>query len=142
MHPRPLLTYIILAYLWTWVTALPLLLQRRGLVDLGLPDGWEEAGEVVGAFGPLVAAVFVIRRTEGPAALQLFWRALGHWRVGAGGVALALLTPVGFLLLAGVLVSLQSGALPSLADLAGGRLGSTPRRAGPPPRRLAPAGAW
>ena len=79
---RPLLTYIGLAYLWTWVTILPLLLQKRGVVELGLPDAWE----AVGAFGPFVAAWLVIRRTEGPAGLAAFWRSLTNWRLGAGRV--------------------------------------------------------
>ena len=78
MHKRPLLTYIALAYLWTWVTVLPLLLQKRGLVDLGLPDAWE----AVGAFGPLVAAWLGLRRTEGPARPAAFWRSLTNWRLG------------------------------------------------------------
>jgi len=120
MQKRPLLAYIGLAYLWTWVTILPLLLQRRGILDFGLPEAWE----AVGAFGPFVAAWLVIRRTEGAAGLSAFWRGLVHWRVGGGAVALTLLSPVVFLLLAGVLVTLQTGSLPSLAELTGGRLGN------------------
>ena len=120
MQRRPLLASIGLAYLWTWSTTLPLLLQKRGLVDLGLPDAWE----VVGAFGPFVAAYLVIRRTEGAPGLQAFWHNLWNWRVGAGGLALALLVPVAFLLLAGLLVTLQTGAPPSLEALATGRLGT------------------
>jgi len=40
----PLLAWISLAYLWTWVTVLPLLLQKRGVMDQGLPDAWEAVG--------------------------------------------------------------------------------------------------
>ena len=119
MHKRPLLTYIALAYLWTWVTVLPLLLQKRGLVDLGLPDAWE----AVGAFGPLVAAWLVVRRTEGAAGLAAFWRSLTNWRLGAGAWSLTLLSPLAFLALAAALVTVQTGAPPSLDALATGRLG-------------------
>ena len=120
MHKRPLLAYIGVAYLWTWVTVLPLLLQKRGLLDLGLPDAWE----AVGAFGPFVAAYLVIRRTEGASGLATFWRSLTNWRVGGGALALTLLSPVAFLVLAAVLVTMQSGSPPSLQSLATGRLGT------------------
>jgi uncharacterized protein len=117
---RPLLTYIGLAYLWTWVTILPLLLQKRGVVELGLPDAWE----AVGAFGPFLAAYFVIWRTEGTGGLTAFWRGLANWRQGSRAWALALLSPVAFLVLAAVLVAVQTDSLPSLQALATGRLGS------------------
>jgi membrane protease YdiL (CAAX protease family) len=120
MHKRALLWYIGLAYLWTWVTTLPLLLQKRGFLDLGLPDAWE----AVGAFGPFVAAYLVIRRTEGSAGLARFWRSLTDWRVGRVAMALTLLSPVAFLVLAGALVTMQTGSPPSLAELASGRLGN------------------
>ncbi|TFG86863.1 MAG: CPBP family intramembrane metalloprotease [Chromatiales bacterium] len=120
MHKRPLLAYIGFAYLWTWVTILPLLLQKRGILALGLPDAWES----VGAFGPFVAAYLVIRRTEGSAGLVRFFRGLTHWRVGGGALSLTLLSPVAFLVLAGGLVTVQTGSPPSLAALASGRLGS------------------
>jgi membrane protease YdiL (CAAX protease family) len=120
MHKRPQLTYIGLAYLWTWATILPLLLQKRGILALGLPDAWE----AVGAFGPFVAAYLVIRRTEGAAGLASFRRSLMHWRVGGGAMALTLLSPVAFLVLAGGLVTAQTGAPPSLAALASGPLGN------------------
>lgn len=120
MHKYPVLAYVVLAYLWTWVTTLPLLLQKRGLVDLGLPDAWE----AVGAFGPFVAAWLVIRRTEGQAGLADFWRSLTDWRRGQGSWALTLLSPVLFLGLAAVLVTVQTGSPPSLRALATGPLGS------------------
>ena len=116
----PLLTYIGLAYLWTWVTVLPLLFQKRGLVELGLPDAWE----AVGAFGPLLAACFVIWRTEGTGGLAAFWRGFASWRQGAGAWVLALLSPVAFLALAAALVRIQTGVAPSLPALSTGRLGS------------------
>jgi len=120
MHKHPLLAYIALAYLWTWVTILPLLLQTRGLVELGLPDAWE----AVGAFGPFVAAYLVIRRTEGAPGLAAFWRSLTNWRVGPSALALTIFSPVVFLALAAVLVTVQTGSPPSLQALATGRLGT------------------
>ncbi len=120
MRKHPVLAYIGLAYLWTWVTVLPLLLQKRGVVELGLPDAWE----AVGAFGPFVAAWLVAGRTGGAAGRAVFWRSLTSWRLGGGAWALTLLSPVAFLVLAAVLVTLQTGAPPSPAALATGRLGT------------------
>lgn len=120
MEKRPLLAYVALAYLWTWVTVLPLAAQKRGLIDLGLPDAWE----AVGAFGPFMAAWIVLRRTGGAAAIAAFRRSLTDWRLGGAGWGLTLLSPVAFLALAAVIVTLQTGAPPSLAAFADGRLGT------------------
>lgn len=114
---RPLLAFTGLAYAWTWVTVLPLLLQKRGVIDWGIPD----AAEAIGAFGPFVAAWFVARRTGRG---EAFRRGLLRFRAGPACWGLALLTPVAFLALAALVVTLQSGAAPSLAALGSGRLGS------------------
>lgn len=114
---RPLLAFTGVAYAWTWVTVLPLLLQKRGVVDLGLPDAYE----AVGAFGPFIAAWLVTRRTGGSAA---FRAGLTRFALPPAGWGLALLTPVAFLLLAMLVVALQTGSPPSLAALRDGRLGS------------------
>jgi membrane protease YdiL (CAAX protease family) len=120
IRKHPLFSYVVLAYLWTWLTILPLLLQKRGLADFGLPDAWE----AIGAFGPFIAAWLVLRCTEGQAGLASFWQALRHWRLGRTGWALTLLSPLAFLILAVLLTRLQSGAMPSLQALASGPLGS------------------
>lgn len=123
MRRWPLLSYIALAYAWTWVTVLPLVLQKRGVVDLGLPDAWE----AVGAFGPFIAAWVLLRRTEGPDGIAGFWRSLTDWSLreaGRGAWALTLLSPIAFLVLAAVLVTIQTGSPPSLEALGSGRLGT------------------
>jgi membrane protease YdiL (CAAX protease family) len=116
----PLLSYTVVAYLWTWLTILPLLLQKRGLADFGLPDAWE----AIGAFGPFIAAWLVLRCAEGQAGLAAFWQGLRRWPLGGAGWALTLLSPLAFLGLAVLLAGLQTGALPSWQALATGRLGS------------------
>jgi uncharacterized protein len=89
---RSLLAYLTLAYGWTWLTVLPLVLQKRGLINLGLPDAWE----AVGAFGPLLAALVVLRA---PGRMAEF-RARVWGSPARGWVAMAVLSPVLFLLLA------------------------------------------
>lgn len=116
----PLLTMIGLAYGWTWITVLPLMLQGRGIVDLGLPHYFE----VVGAFGPMLAAIFVLSRTGGAGALRAFFRSFLHWRVGRRWLALTVLSPLAFLLLALCVVALQGGAWPAWPPPGTGRLGS------------------
>ena len=120
MRKHPLLSYMAVAWLWTWVTILPLLLQKRGVIDFGLPDAWE----AIGAFGPFIAAGVVLRYTEGHDGLVSFWRGLRHWRLGATGWALTLLSPLAFLVLAAGLITLQTGSPPSFQALATGNLGS------------------
>ncbi|MEZ5565084.1 MAG: CPBP family glutamic-type intramembrane protease [Gammaproteobacteria bacterium] len=94
------------------IAALPLLLQKRGIVEFGLPDAWE----AIGAFGPLLAAWIVIRRTRAAAGLANFWRGLVRWRVGGVGLSLALLSPVGFLLVAAALLTVATGEVPALTS--------------------------
>jgi membrane protease YdiL (CAAX protease family) len=117
---HPLLAYVVVAYGWTWLTILPLLLQKRGLADFGLPDAWE----AIGAFGPFIAAWLVLRYTEGQGGLAAFWQGLQGWRLGAAGWALTLLSPLVFLALAAGLITVQTGTPPSLQALASGQLGS------------------
>lgn len=99
---------------------MPWLLQQRGWVAFGLPESWQ----AVGAFGPAVAACLVIRRTAGAPGLAVLWRSLTIWRGSALTLVLTLLLPLGFLLLAAGLVTLQTGSAPSLHSLATGRLGN------------------
>lgn len=101
---RPVLAYALFAYAWTWILAAPLLLQRRLGFALGIPDSWEAAA----AFGPFVAAILVTRAVAGPDGVAAIWASLRHWRVGAGGLVLGVLSP--FLLLgAALLITLAIG---------------------------------
>lgn len=110
----PIATFLLVAYGWTWLTVLPLLLDRRGILDLGLPDAWQ----ALGAFGPFVAALVVAAREPGGRAA--FLASVGRWR---GGKALTLGSPFVFLVLAvGVMGLVRGFADPSV--LAGGRLGT------------------
>jgi membrane protease YdiL (CAAX protease family) len=119
MKKYPLLSLIGLAWAWTWITQLPLLLQKRGFAEFGLPD----ASEAVGAFGPFVAAVLVMRAAD-PARRAEFWSSFRRWPARPGWQALVLLSPVWFLVAAAALVTVRSGALPSIEAFANGRLGT------------------
>jgi membrane protease YdiL (CAAX protease family) len=109
----------LIAYAWTWLTTLPLLLSNRGIVDWQVPGEWEG----LGALGPLVAAL-VMLRAEGPEARRRFWQSLTAWRgLPRAGVWLALVTPFAFLAVA-LAFQVAWGGLPGWAELSTGRLGT------------------
>ncbi len=100
VRQRPLLSFIFLAYAFTWLVAAPNLLSIRGI--LPLPDlGWLEP---IAAFGPFVAALLVTGSVHGRAGAATIIQGLQHWRVGWGPFALAALSPVVLLGLAGSLL--------------------------------------
>jgi membrane protease YdiL (CAAX protease family) len=114
-----ILKFGLIAYAWTWVTTLPLLLSNRGIIDWQVPGEWEG----LGALGPLVAAL-VMLGSEGPEARRRFWQSLTGWRgLPRAGVLLALVTPFVFLAVALVVQSARGG-LPGWAELSTGRLGT------------------
>ena len=53
----PFLSYVLLAYALTWSLTVPLALSSRGLIDVDVPH----AAEMLAAFGPLVAALLVMK---------------------------------------------------------------------------------
>jgi membrane protease YdiL (CAAX protease family) len=114
-----ILKFGLIAYAWTWVTTLPLLLSNRGIVDWQVPGEWEG----LGALGPLVAAL-VMLGSEGPEARRRFWQSLTGWHgLPRAGVLLALVTPFVFLAVA-LVVQAARGGLPGWAELSTGRLGT------------------
>lgn len=114
----PIVSYVVLAYLFTWGVSLPLLASRRGLLEAEVGEGWE----VLAAFGPFLAAVIVTWANGGRTALATLWRGIGHWRVGTGWLAFTILSPFALLFLATILVRATTGAWPDLGALATGKL--------------------
>ena len=93
---HPLLSFFVIAFVGTWLTALPILLARNGLglLPLTLPMQVLPGLDLLtlGAFtGPTLAAVIVTAATAGKAGLQQLLRRIVQWRVGAGWYLLALL---------------------------------------------------
>ncbi len=106
MHRLRILRFIALAWGFTWIVMLPLLLARRGVVDWPVPA----ALEVVAAFGPFVAALLMARH-EGPAAWHACMARLRGGRVTRRWAMVTVLSPVAFLLVALALIA-AGGALP------------------------------
>ncbi|GMW07377.1 MAG: hypothetical protein AMXMBFR8_21730 [Nevskiales bacterium] len=113
--------YLVLAYLFTWSIGITLLAARRGWIELGVPEGWE----AVSAFGPLLAALFVIRQTEGRAGVWSLLRSMWRWRVAPFWLAFSVASPV--VLLAGALLIVRAtgGAWPDPGKLVSGPLATS-----------------
>lgn len=118
MKSRPVLWFLLLAYGWTWFVALPLLVQRRGWFELGLPEAWEG----LAAFGPFLAALLVASATAGSKAAEALLGSLRHWRVGVAWLVFCCLSPVALLIAAAALLRVGSGAWPDVSRLASGEL--------------------
>lgn len=116
MNRKPVLLYVGVAYLWTWVMMLPIYLANRGLIPLLVPHEWE----AVAAFGPFVAAVFVLRAASGAERAE-FWASLKRFDVHRGWLAFTLLSPFVFLLGAVAVLTVTSG-VPDFGNITAGRL--------------------
>jgi membrane protease YdiL (CAAX protease family) len=126
MNDRPLIAFFGLAFALSWAIEIPLALQARGVVDLGLPP----ATHHLASFGPLLAATMVVGRRAGAAGLAHLARGLVRWRIGARYAAFATCAPP----LAFAVAAAAGAAFGDAPDLA--RLGEVD---GLPPLGVAPA---
>jgi membrane protease YdiL (CAAX protease family) len=86
---RPLRSFFILAYFFSWCAFIPLALAKQGIIA-SVP-AWLH---LAGAFGPMLSAVMVTAFTSGIAGLkELFGRML-RWRIGVGWWLVALFSPI------------------------------------------------
>ena len=101
---RSIVAYVVWAYGLTWLVMLPWVLSQRGLIALSLPTHWE----VLGAFGPALAALLVTWRADGAAGLRTLFAGLARWRVNRPWLAFVLLSPLAVLGLAVASATLTS----------------------------------
>jgi membrane protease YdiL (CAAX protease family) len=99
------------AFAISWAIEIPLALQARGVVRLGLP----EAIHYLASFGPMLAAV-AVAAAEGRGALRRLLRRLTRWRVAPGYALFAGMAPVALFVLAG-LSAAAIGEPPNLGRL-------------------------
>jgi len=108
----PVSGYFVMAYGFTWMIAVPLMLSASGQLPLQLPHELE----MLAAFGPFAAALLVAFVCTGREGIVEVLRGLTKWRVGGFWLLFSVLTPF-VLLLAGVmLVRLGSGVLPDFGS--------------------------
>lgn len=108
---HPLVSYFLLAYIFTWAIEVPVMLAARGLVDFDLPLSLE----ALAAFGPFAAAVIVLGFCRGKPGIAQLFASLVNWRVPVSWFAFAVVSPfvvlVGALSMTGETMQLFSGEL-------------------------------
>jgi uncharacterized protein len=108
---RPVLSFFVLAWLFSWVFMIPLALARHGVIA-SLP-GWLH---YLSAYGPLLAALLIAGLTEGAAGLRTWWARLTRWRCGFLPWLLAV-SPLLLYVVAAVIQRLAQGAWPDVGLL-------------------------
>ncbi len=108
---HPLLSYFLLAYIFTWAIEVPMLLGARGIIDVHLPM-WLEA---LAAFGPFAAALIVLGMGSGQVGVKKLFASLVNWRVPGFWLIFTVVSPfvvlVAALSMTGETAKLFSGEL-------------------------------
>jgi membrane protease YdiL (CAAX protease family) len=105
------LKFIWIAFGWSWVFWIPGTLAERGLITLPIPAG---VLEVIGGFGPLVAAFLLTAQTGGWPGLRALIGQAGRWRVNPIWYAVVLIGPFLYQL-AGMALHVLLGGQPPAA---------------------------
>lgn len=105
---NPLLSFFLLACGLSWLVAVPLMLSRRGILEIEISEAWE----ILAAFGPFAAALLVARSLNGKAGTAAIFKSLLHWRVGGFWFLFCVFSPGLLLFVASIFVLLSSGTMP------------------------------
>ena len=115
---HPLVCYFIIAYVGSWLLALPYVrfAHGAGLLPFRWPVPFPVSATVIPFAGPFLAAFIMTGMTEGKAGIRRLLRRIVLWRVGLRWYLFALvgilvITVLGAVLLPGVLVSFRAPAL-------------------------------
>jgi len=108
-----LLVYFVLAYVVTWSFHIPLVLSKRGLIEIQIPM----AIHYLGAFGPMIAALLLTSLTQGIAGVRALLSRWFKWRVKARYYAFAILGPLGLFILAVLINRVVAGTWADLSLL-------------------------
>lgn len=80
---HPLISYFTLAFVGTWLFYAPILLSRRGLGLINLPDAAGLLLFMLATYaGPLLSALITTLVVDGPGGIQAWLSRLVQWRVG------------------------------------------------------------
>lgn len=107
-----LLSYFVFAYLFSWVIAVPLALQRAGVIETDLPY----ALHYLTAYGPMLSALLVTWRLGGRAGVAGFLQR-GFRRLSGGWFLFSLLSPLLFLVPAAAAAAARGGGAAYLRGL-------------------------
>jgi membrane protease YdiL (CAAX protease family) len=113
MRKTPLAAFFFLAFLLSWLVAVPLALQRMGVLPTRLPYSLH----YLMAFGPMLSALAVVAATEGRVGLRGFLARGFRLSVGSGWLVFAMLAPL-FFFAVGVTGAVLSGRpVPGIREL-------------------------
>lgn len=118
---RPLTSFVILAYTITWVILIPEILDKRGIVEIGLPHYYEP----LAAFGPFIAALIVANACDGRTGMKRIVNSLTIWRVPVPWFMFSILSPFGILWVAAFILFFKNGALPDFSAVTTSKLATT-----------------
>ncbi len=104
----PFLTYVVMAYAFTWTFAVPLALSKRGIIAAELPHFLE----VIAAFGPFVAALIVARALPDFGGVSRIFGGLAKWRVPGFWLLFSVFSPFVLLVIVVAINWLASGQQP------------------------------
>jgi membrane protease YdiL (CAAX protease family) len=107
-----LFAYFILAYFFSWIIAIPLALQARGVIQTQITRSLH----YLIAYGPMLAALMVTGLTSGTIGLQKLWSRMTKWRIKPGWWLVAV-SPLGIYLLAGTALWALQGQKMNLATM-------------------------
>lgn len=110
---HPLTAYFTMAYAFTWVLVIPIMLSQMGLGLFNLPEPLLFIFLLLSTYsGPLPAALIMTSVIDGKEGRRQLWRRVFQWRVGFGWYLLVLVAyPAVFL----TGLSVYSGAAPWIA---------------------------
>jgi membrane protease YdiL (CAAX protease family) len=99
MKSHPLISYFVMAYLFTWVLVIPITLSQMGVGLFEAPEGLLFILLLLSTYsGPLPAALIMTSVLDGKEGRRQLWRRMFQWRVGFRWYLLVLLAyPVVFL---------------------------------------------
>jgi membrane protease YdiL (CAAX protease family) len=88
---HPLTAYFIMAYAFTWVLIVPIMLSQMGLGFINLPEPLLFIFLLASTYsGPLPAALIMTTLIDGKEGRRQLWRRMVQWRVGFGWYLLVL----------------------------------------------------
>jgi membrane protease YdiL (CAAX protease family) len=108
-----LLTYVCVAYAFTWLTSVPLILSHHDLLGVHVSKNLQP----ISAFGPLVAAFAVNVAVAGSSGLKELLDRMTRWNVGLVWLLLAALTMPVLFLVSAVAVKLFGGEWPKWSEV-------------------------
>ena len=85
-----LVSFFLLAYLFTWSNWLPQALNSRGITSIQVPGFLT----LLAGYGPALAAIIVASLAYGRQGLRELFARLGRWRVGIQWYLIALFLPL------------------------------------------------